>query len=233
MADLLDRLYMEFLGRPADESIRRLTAAQGWAQNEDRIRAHLAESDEFRRRQIMQLYTQVLGRDADPGGLDTHVAAMRQGKGLEGVRRALATSPEFMQSPRVVMTDPAYAAWMRQMQFDESEIQSGLAAAKEQARRRIAGQEPAWAMQRQDIAERHDRDFEARGMLRAGGRLRRIHEDQARVDFQATQAADAAREGIVAQETAAARRLADLRRRNAEEVLAARDRLTLRHAGLS
>lgn len=179
---------------------------------------------------INRIYYQELGRlNADPQGLDywnsrddlSDDELRRQIRGGAGLSGESVTQP--------LLADQSYSAFLRKMQFDESQIQSSLQAAQEAAQRRITGQAPIYNDQRQQSAEGINSGFEAR-QNRSGGRLRRLAEGRGRIDRNQ----QAFEQGIYDQkakmERDSASQIASLRRSRAEQELGARDRLTQRSA---
>lgn len=112
----INQLYREVLGRNADSSgLNTYTdrLADGWSLRD--VRRDLSRSDEARgtsrddrdaqrgrglarsqelRNRINQLYREVLGRDADPIGLETYLERLANGWSLRDVRRDLERSSE-------------------------------------------------------------------------------------------------------------------------------------------
>lgn len=221
----LDRLYQDILGRPA-QGDRGASIYLG--KDLASVQAELERSEEFRRRQIMQLYSQVLGRDADAAGLDHYTQLSNGGASLDDIRADMTRSAEWKGSEAAVMQDPAYAAFARKANLDQSMIEGEVQSRRESANRAMQLQGQQYDMQRQDVAEQHDRDFESRGLYRAGERLKRTANDQNKITSQQRLYEHGQREQLTAYETDAAKRLAETRRQQAEERLNARARLTQR-----
>lgn len=219
-------LYQQILGRNADPEGYKHFMDPKWDGGE--IKAEMEKSSEFRRRQLEQLYTQTLGRPADPGGLAHFLKEMEGGATLEDVRKGMMRSPEFNASGAVPMMDPAYAAFARKADLEESTIESNTQARRESVNRAMQLQKGRYDMQREDVADRYDRDFESRGMYRAGERLARTAKDQNRVSYDQNLYEHGQREQLSAYETNAAQQLAQSRRQRGEEQIAARGRLTQR-----
>lgn len=182
---------------------------------------------------INQIYYQELGRlQADQQGLEywnsrsdlTDEELRRQIRGGAGIQGESVVAP--------LMADQSYAAFLRKMQFDESAIQSSLQAAQEAAARRIQGQKATYDFQRQKGAEGIDRSYESR-QNRSGRRLTDLAENRTQIDRSQLQFETGVNEQKAAMEREAATQIADMRRTNAEEQLAARDRLTQRSATLA
>lgn len=131
-----------------------------------------------------------------------------------------------------LLADSQFSRFLRRMQFDESSIQSSLQAAQEAARRRINSQAGQFDIQREQSSSNIDDDFESRGLFRSGGRLAKLAESGNLISTSQRQFEDSTRGGIAEMERQAAGQIGDLRRQRAEEELDARDRLTIRSAGI-
>lgn len=179
---------------------------------------------------IKRLYYQELGRlNPDQAGLefwtgegwlDDEAALrtrLRAGAGLEG---------ESVVAP--LLADKTYSAFLRNMQFNESQIQSSLQAAQEAAQRRIKAQAPLYDQQRRQSALSTNRNFEARGMYRSGGRLDKLAKDDKSLDYTQRKFESGINDASAEAERQAIADIAKLRRDRAEQELAARDRLTER-----
>lgn len=180
---------------------------------------------------IRRLYYQELGRlNVDQQGMDFWT-----GEGFvedESVLRNRLRGGAGLTGPSVTMpllADQSYAAFMRKMQFDESQIQSSLQAAQEAAQRRITGQAGVYDQQRKQSEDGVNSSFEAR-QNRSGGRLVKINEGRTAIDRQQTEFKNNIGEASAQMERDAASSIADLRRERAEQELGARDRLTQRSA---
>ena len=184
---------------------------------------------------IRNIYYQELGRlEPDQAGADywatrtdlndDQLRNAIRGAGLGPNAGASVTAP--------LLADQSYAAFMRRMQFDESQIQSSLQAAQEAAVRRIQGQAGIYDKQREQGAKGVDQGFESRGMYRSGGRLNALNESRMGIDVQQRQFESGVQESKAQMERDAASKISDMRRQRAEEELSARDRLTTRSAGL-
>ena len=184
---------------------------------------------------INQIYYQELGRlSPDEEGLAYWSG--RTDLDDAGLRRAIrgsALGASAAESPTAaLMADQSYSAFLRKMQFNESQIQSSLQAAQEAAARRIQGQAGMYDKQREQSQRNVDQNFESRGMFRSGGRLKTAAEGRTAIDYQQTQFETGVQEEKARMEREAASSIADLRRQRAEEELGARDRLTQRSAGM-
>lgn len=125
-----------------------------------------------------------------------------------------------------VLSDPEYAAWFRGMQLDESQTQSALAAARDAAMRRIGVQNSMYDTQQKQAEQNVNDNAEARGMYRSGGRLQQLNDTTTEFDRQRAAYNNSVSESLSEAERDAARQLAELRRQNAERVLATRTRMT-------
>lgn len=99
---IIKRAYRDMLGREPDaaglKEYRRMINEEGWS--EDRIRETLKKSDEAKRNRavviVKRAYRQVLGREADPGGLKTYCARVNKDGWSEGdVKNDLKKSDEY------------------------------------------------------------------------------------------------------------------------------------------
>lgn len=180
---------------------------------------------------INQIYYQELGRlQADQQGLEywnsrsdlSDEELRRQIRGGAGIEGASVVQP--------LLADQSYAAFLRKMQFDESSIQSSLQAAQEAAARRIQGQKATYDTQRDQTKRNVQQGFESRGMFRSGGHLKQQNEGRTAIDRSQLQFETGVNEQKASMERDAATQIADMRRANAEQQLAARDRLTQRSA---
>ena len=92
--DLVNRLFLDVLGRDADiVTLRRVTRQVMEGRAPADVRIELATSTEARSA-INQIYRDVLRREADPSGLNSQIAALRSGLNLAQIRQAIAESPE-------------------------------------------------------------------------------------------------------------------------------------------
>jgi hypothetical protein len=103
----IKRAYKELLGRNPDESglrnYRGLMIDQGWT--EQMVRDHIQQGDEFRHagadKIIRRAYLDVLGREADPNGLNQYRKAIIEKGWTEGdVRDDLRRSAEYRNRPK-------------------------------------------------------------------------------------------------------------------------------------
>lgn len=187
-------------------------------------------SQEHRTNEIMQMYGNILGRAPDAAGLQHYLQLMAQGTTRPQIEQLMYGSNEFKTSDAAVMKDPAYAAFARRAQLQEAEAQNDLAAFRDEATSAMRLQAGRYDQQRQDVARGHDRDFESRGMFRAGERIKRTADDQARVTFEQQNYELGQRSALAQRERATASTIAALKRQRAEEAVSARQRLTQRAA---
>lgn len=230
--DLIRQIYAQELGvLDPDPGGLDYWANQRTDLTADQLRP-LIHSQNDRNELVRRLYYQELGRikpDIEGwqywanSGLDENTmrTRMREAAGLSGKNPA-----------EDLLADQQYNTFLRKMQFDESEIQSGLVAAKEAARRRIDAQSGLYDQQRMQGARGVDDSFEARGMYRSGGRLKSLNENRMGIDRQQAQFESGIHSQSAEAERQAAGKIAEMRRNRAEQELAARDRLTLRSAGM-
>jgi hypothetical protein len=219
--------YREILGRDADAA-----GLQHWLRSGlplEQIRSHLGSSSEGRQQTVRNLYQQTLGRAADQGGLQHYYNLLANGGwDVDRVRNDMMQSQEFKQSDAVLLTDPAYAAFVRSANLQESELQGETNSRRDAMDRAMQVAAPRYNMQRQDAERRQDNDFESRGLFRAGERLKRINDDKARVTQEQQQWEHSQREQMTEFEREQARRVADIRRQTGEQKVSARQRLTQR-----
>lgn len=99
---IIKRAYRDMLGREPDaaglKEYRRMINEEGWS--EDRIRETLKKSDEAKRNRagiiVKRAYRQVLGREADPGGLKNYRDRVNKDGWSEGdVKNDLKKSDEY------------------------------------------------------------------------------------------------------------------------------------------
>ncbi|MEM7536261.1 MAG: hypothetical protein AAF639_29020, partial [Chloroflexota bacterium] len=120
-----------------------------------------------------------------------------------------------------------YAAFLRQMEFDETGIQTALERARTAASSNIASQSPMFDLQRKQAARNIDNEAESRGMFRSGRRLERRSEARDAIDLNQRRFEEGQRNSVLGAEQTAADQIARLRRQRAEQELSARNRLTV------
>ncbi len=130
-----------------------------------------------------------------------------------------------------VMKDDQYTAFLRRMQFDESQIESNLAAQREsiQRQQKIRAGEFDW--QRHQSNQAIDRDFANRGLYGAGRRVQDREQAEATINQTQLQYETEQSERQAALQRDAANRIASGRREKQEQELAARRRLTQQSVG--
>ena len=102
---VIKKVYRELLSRAPDEGGLRyyhgLMLDQGWT--EKMVREHIQHSEEFRRegadRILRRAYLDVLGREADPGGLKHYREQLDRGWTEGDVRDDLRRSEEYRRKP--------------------------------------------------------------------------------------------------------------------------------------
>lgn len=182
---------------------------------------------------INQIYYQELGKlEADQEGLDywNTKSGLSDADLRAAIRHSAGMAGKSVNEP--LMADSDYAAFMRKMQFNESQIQSSLQAAQEAAARRIQGQAGQYDLQRKQGAQNIDESYGAR-QNRAGGRLVDLSNQRTAVDLQQRQFESGINEDKARMERDAASQIAGMRRDQAEQQLQTRDKLTLRSAGMA
>jgi hypothetical protein len=123
-ARVVDDIYQQVLERSADEASAGMTQALASGRMTVRdIVAQAAKSPEhgeqfFWKPAVSALYQRLLGRDADPEGLQSFTQLARR-DGLRAVDRAIVNSPEFTQRGKPVATvnhyEPEYQAGVRSL----------------------------------------------------------------------------------------------------------------------
>ena len=181
---------------------------------------------------IRRLYYQELGRnDATDEEINYWAGTGLDENALRSnMRNSAGLSGESVTAP--LLADQSYAAYLRGMQFNESQIQSSLQAAQEAAARKIQGQRPTWDQQRTDGAQNIDSGYERR-QNRSGKRLVDLNKQRSAVDNSQLQFETGINEAKGQMERDAAANIASLRRERAEQEIGARDRLTMRSAGMA
>ena len=183
---------------------------------------------------IRQIYYQELGR-LRPDEAGAKYWAGRNDLNESQLRNAIRGSGLGANAGRSVveplLADSQFAAYLRGAQFNESQIQSSLQAAQEAAARRILGQRPMYAEQIKQGGQNINSSYEAR-QNRTGVRLKDLNDQRNAVERSRLQFETGVNENKAEMERKAAQDIAAIRRQGAEEQLAARDRLTLRSAGM-
>jgi len=195
--------------------------------------------DEARRDEINRIYYEKLGRtDPDQEGLDYWMG--RDDLSLDQLQRAIVANSPMADKLGVedggnlnsaLLADQGYSAFLRNMNFDESQIQSSLMAAKRAAEARITGAKAGYNRQREQGTRGIQNSYEQR-QNRAGKRLVDIGRNTADITRQQNTfetGINAAKAEMVRN---SAQAIAKGRRNNVEEQMAARDRLTQRSVDL-
>jgi hypothetical protein len=125
-----------------------------------------------------------------------------------------------------VLSDPEYASWFRQMGYNESQAQSALAANRDATLRKMGTQLSTYDQQQKQSETNVDDDAEARGMYRSGGRLAKLNDVRTEYDRQRASYSGNVAESLAEDERQSALQLADMRRQNAERILATRTKLS-------
>lgn len=190
---------------------------------------------------IEQIYYQELGRRAvDKSGMNYWLSVAQQLNNDDKLREAIRfagsqatknrTGSDLPGGPSRTAADlnkdAQYRAFLRQMAFDETQIQSGLDRARTSALNKIATQAPLYDQQRAQSGRAVNDSFESRGMFRSGARLDERAQRRDAIDLSQRQFEQSQRTSIQDAEYSAANDLARLRRQRMEQELAARDRLT-------
>lgn len=223
------KAYKEILGREADTE-----GLNHWVNSGlpiEQIRSELGGSGEGKRNTINMLYQEILGRGADETGMSHYMNMIDQGGwGADQIRGDLGKSEEFNTSDRPLMNDPAYNAFARAAQLEEASINNDTQARRDAMGRAQGLRGAQYDQQRTDAEKGHNRDFESRGMYRAGERLGRIADDQNRISSNQAYEQHTQAETLAAADRDAASRIAGIRRNTAEQGIAARDRIVRRNA---
>lgn len=162
------------------------------------------------------------GRNTSRGGSST---TGPQAKDLAPSPEAKAAARQEKRTVRL-MQDPAYAAFMRQMGFDESEIESNLTALKASYDRQIVRQTPIFADQRLKAETAANRSADNRGLFRSGQRLFDVADRQSQVDLTEEQFRTGIQDSKLEASVDRDKKLNTLERMRQEEAVSARDRLT-------
>ena len=191
--------------------------------------------DEARRDEINRIYYEKLGRtDPDQEGLDYWMG--RDDLSLDQLQRAIVANSPMADKLGVedggnvnsdLLADSQYSTFLRNMNFNESQIQSSLSAATEAAARRIQGGKAGYDRQRQQGQEQIDGSYEAR-QNRSGKRLVDLSRRRADVDRNQLTFETGINESKAKMQRESAQQIAGLRRNNVEQQMGARDRLTQR-----
>lgn len=196
--------------------------------------------NEIARRIAAEKYEQILGRKPDKASLDFWAGTLMSGQyDSDSIRRAIAAAAglpdpgiDFVEVGRrinaEVMQDPVYAAFLREQGFQDSQIESQLAATKDRIERQRNLQAPMFEDQKKQAEQASNASFENRGLFRSGARLKEINEKQAQVERQRQMFEAGLTEEQIAAEQEAARKRAELGRQKTEQETAARQRLTTR-----
>lgn len=158
---------------------------------------------------------------------------LKLGKGNEidrsKLRERLAPRRQEARNERL-MQDTGFAAFMRQMGFDATEIENSFLATKEELKAQRMKQMPLFADQAMKEEERVNQSAEASGMFRSGQRLADVSDAVTQVDVRRQDFLDGLRETRRTAREEKNRGLAALERERAEQEIAAAERLTQRDA---
>jgi len=188
------------------------------------------ETEQARRKALIeQIYYQELGRsDVDAEGMkywmDQAHTLNNDSKLRDYIRSAAGVTGPAVNPD--LTKDQTYAAYLRQMQFDEAGIQTSLDRARTNAQAAIAAQSPLFDQQRAQAQDNVNDSFESRGMFRSGGRLAAGAESRNAIDTNQRQFETGQNQSIADAEFSASQDIASLRRQKAEQEVAARNRLT-------
>jgi len=195
--------------------------------------------DEARRDEINRIYYEKLGRtDPDQEGLDYWMG--RDDLSLDQLQRAIVANSPMADKLGVedggnlnaaLLADQGYSAFLRNMNFDESQIQSSLMAAKRAAEARITGAKAGYNRQREQGTRGIQNSYEQR-QNRAGKRLVDIGRNTADITRQQNTFETGINDAKAEMVRNSAQAIAKGRRNNVEEQMAARDRLTQRSVDL-
>ena len=232
-AELIRKIYKNSLGRnTVDAPGLAYWQTRGDLSDVDLERqiAGAGNANEARRDEINRIYYQSLGRtDPDQAGLDYWMGrtdltgdALRQQ--MIGASPMAGVNSNGLTAS--IMQDQSYASFLRGHTFNESQIQSRLAAANDAAARQISGQRPVWEQSRKVGLQGVDQNYESRGMFRSGGRLNSRNEVNANVDLQKGQFEGRINDANAQNQRDSADAIAAGRRENVEQQMAARTRLT-------
>ena len=181
---------------------------------------------------IDRIYYQELGRvDADEAGLNywNSQSQLDDEELRNNIRYSAGLSGESIVAP--LLADSTYASFLRNMELNESQIQSSLAAAQDAAARRIASRRPQYDTQREQGAERVNSSYTSR-LNRSGKRLSDLNKNRLAIDTQQLNYEGGVADQRAQLERTAAQDIAALRRNNVSQQQAARERLTRASLGV-
>ncbi len=150
---------------------------------------------------------------------------------VDTIRFSAAQSEPGRAAQQDIMKDDQYSAFLRRMQFDESQIESNLAAQREAIQRQQGIRAGEFDWQRFQSNQAIDRDFQNRGLHLAGRRVQDREQASATITQNQLQYENEQSERQAALARDAATRIADGRRERQEQELAARRRLTQQSVG--
>lgn len=239
MATIND-IYRAYLGRDVDAGGLAYWQSLGLSPEEleRQIRASGVNEERAYREQMVREAYRDLGMETDTDGFGYWMgqnqlspAELRQTIMHTNQQQRQQASQAAVDAASDVAGDSQYAAYLRQMQFNESQIQSNLAAQREAIQRQTAIRSGEYDWQKYQAAQQIDQDFMNRGLYRAGRRQRDTNEAHAMVDQQQLRFETEQSERQSSLERDAATRIAEGRRQRAEEERMARERLTQRSVG--
>lgn len=123
--------------------------------------------------------------------------------------------------------DSTVSAYLRQMGVDEQNLYSEARGQADQARRQYQRSLPAWAEQERSAVEGVENDAEARGVYASGATARNVALARNAVALRQNEALALSQDAQTTYALDAARRLAELRRQAAEQILAGRTAATV------
>lgn len=184
---------------------------------------------------VNDIYRKVFGTDADQAGQDYWNSTGLQGDDLYNAIRFAADQREQQRLEAYqaelgggndVLKNNDYTAYLRKMQFDESEINNATQAQRDALNRRIAVARGTYDFQRYQAGKSIEKDYARRGLRRAGGRTRDTNEANASVNQNQNKYEFEQRETMASRERESASRIAELRRERAEQERIAREQMT-------
>ena len=174
-------------------------------------------------------YREALQREADDAGRDYWVGELMSGRitptDLQDRMRQVALAPLMYD-----MQDAEYAAYLRGAAFKESDIEGTFNRTQDRLRSQIERETPVWGVKRQQAEENANNDWESRGLFRSGGRLKDVNDRMTALGLEQQNYEAGITDKIAEAEADRSRQIAASRLNTAEQMLAARRRLSQRDA---
>lgn len=189
---------------------------------QDPVQAYLQAIEADRQRQVQE-YLQALNAAQNPAPVQDQAAVDAYLKALDEQRKSDELNAKVMQ-------DPAYLLWLREQERRISDIEGERNIYLDDQRAQQGIQHSVYADQFRQAKEGLNLSHQNRGMFRSGKRLRDIHMSKQGFDQQRRQYDLGVSQRIAARQRQAAQDIAALERRDAEEQLLARERISAQAA---